>query len=92
MKRAQGKSNIDIIKGYVAGERPFLQVGYTGDADKYIIRKEGETWTDASGKQWIQTASGPQAVTRIMDIIREEYFFLKFYKMNLSFFNVRFHF
>ena len=72
MKRAQGKSNIDIIKGYVSGERPFLQVGYTGDADKYIIRKEGETWTDASGKQWIQKASGPQAVTRIMDIIREE--------------------
>ena len=72
MKRAQGKSNIDIIKGYVAGERPFLQVGYTGDKDKYIIRKEGETWTDVSGKQWIQTASGPQAVTRIMDIIRQE--------------------
>jgi hypothetical protein len=62
MKRAQGKSNIDIIKGYVAGERPFLQVGYTGDADKYIIRKEGETWTDASGKQWIQTASGPRCI------------------------------
>jgi hypothetical protein len=72
MKRAHGKSNIDILRNYVSGERPFLQVGYTGDADKYIIRKEGETWTDVSGKQWIQTKSGPQAVTRIMDIIREE--------------------
>lgn len=72
MKRAQGKSNIDIVKGYLDGERPFIQVGYTGDVDKYIIRKEGETWTDSSGKQWIQTKSGPQAVTRVMDIIREE--------------------
>lgn len=72
MKRAQGKSNIDIIKGYLDGERPFLQVGYVGDKDKYIIRKEGETWSDASGKQWIQTKTGPQAVTRVMDIIREE--------------------
>jgi hypothetical protein len=72
MKRAQGKSNIDIVKGYLDGERPFIQVGYVGDKDKYIIRKEGETWTDASGKNWIQTATGPQAVTRVMDIIREE--------------------
>lgn len=71
MKRAQGKSNIDIVKGYLDGERPFLQVGYTGD-DKYIIRQENETWTDSSGKQWIQTKSGPQAVTRVMDIVREE--------------------
>lgn len=72
MKRASGKSNIDIVKGYLDGERPFIQVGYTGDKDKYIIRKEGETWTDASGKNWIQTSTGPQAVTRVMDIIREE--------------------
>jgi hypothetical protein len=71
MKRAQGKSNIDIVKGYLEGERPFLQVGYTGE-DKYIIRQENETWTDSSGKQWIQTKSGPQAVTRVMDIVREE--------------------
>ena len=72
MKRASGKRNIDIVKGYLDGERPFIQVGYVGDKDKYIIRKEGETWTDASGKNWIQTKTGPQAVTRVMDIIREE--------------------
>lgn len=72
MKRAGGKRNIDIVKGYLDGERPFIQVGYVGDKDKYIIRKEGETWTDASGKNWIQTKTGPQAVTRVMDIIREE--------------------
>lgn len=72
MKKASGKSNIDIVRNYLSGERPFVQVGYTGDADKYIVRKEGETWTDSSGKNWIQTSSGPQTVTRVMDIIREE--------------------
>jgi hypothetical protein len=64
--------NTDIIKSYLAGERPYVKVGYTGDKDKYIIRKVGETWTDSAGKQWIEKESGPQTVTRVMDIIREE--------------------
>lgn len=71
MKRATGKSNIDIVKGYLAGERPFTQVGYTGDADKYIIRKEGEEWTDSNGKKWKQTASGKTRVTPVLDMVRE---------------------
>lgn len=50
MKRATGKSNIDIVKDYLAGERPFVQVGYKGDNDKH--RKEGERWTDTDGIQW----------------------------------------
>lgn len=50
MKRAKNKSNIDIIKGYLSGERPFVQVGYNSDMSE---RKEGETWTDAGGKCWI---------------------------------------
>jgi hypothetical protein len=72
MKKATGKSNIEIVKNYLSGTRPFVQVGYVGDSDKYIIRKEGETWADADGKQWIQKENGPQTVTPIMDIIREE--------------------
>lgn len=72
MKKASGKSNIDIVKGYLQGERPFTQVGYTGDLNKYIIRKVGEVWTDASGKEWKQTDSGPVSTTRVMDIIRQE--------------------
>lgn len=66
------KKNIDIVRDYLEGNRPVIQVGYTGNADKYIIRKEGETWTDSSGKQWIQTSSGPQTITPVMDIIRQE--------------------
>jgi hypothetical protein len=72
MKHAKNTSNINIVRSYLNNERPFLQVGYTGDHDKYIIRKEGEKWSDSSGKQWIQTANGPRSVTRVMDIIRDE--------------------
>lgn len=72
MKKASGKSNIDIVRGYLDGERPFTQVGYVGDVDKYIIRKVGETWTDATGKQWIQKEYGPQTVTPLIDMIRAE--------------------
>ena len=51
MKHAQGKSNIDIVKGYLSGERPFTQVGWVGDVTD---RKEGEKWTDSQGRSWIK--------------------------------------
>lgn len=66
------KKNIDIVQDYLNGERPFVKIGYTGDVDKYIIRKVGERWTDANGKEWEQKDYGPSAVTRVGDIIREE--------------------
>lgn len=72
MKRAKNQSNLSIVNSYLNNERPFTQVGYVGDKDKYIIRKVGETWTDANGKHWIQSDHGPTTVTRVMDIIREE--------------------
>lgn len=72
MKRASGKSNIDIVRGYIAGERPFTQTGYVGDVNRFIIRKVGETWTDVHGKQWIQKESGPQTVTPLIDMLRKE--------------------
>ena len=72
MKRANNKSNLDIVRGYLNSERPFIQVGYAGDKDKYIIRKEGEKWTDSSGKTWVQTKYGKQSHTPIMDMIRKE--------------------
>jgi hypothetical protein len=64
------KKNIDIVRDYLAGNRPITQFGYTGD-EKYIIRKEGETWTDNKGREWVQKASDPQSVTKVIDIIRE---------------------
>ena len=64
-----GKSNIDILKDYVAGVRPFVQVGYTGQ--QYIKRKVGERWTDNKGVQWVQKESGPQRVNSMADAVRE---------------------
>lgn len=69
MKKGTGKSNIDIIKDYVAGERPFIQIGYTGK--KYKKRKIGERWTDAKGIDWEQKESGPVRINRVAEIIRE---------------------
>lgn len=66
------RSNISIVQSYLNNERPFVKVGYTGDINKYIIRKEGETWTDANGKNWIHQNGVTKTVTRVMDIIREE--------------------
>lgn len=66
------KKNIDIVRDYLNGERPYIKVGYTGDVNKFIIRKVGERWTDAAGKEWEQKDYGPVAVTRVSDIIREE--------------------
>jgi hypothetical protein len=44
----KGKSNIDIVKDYLAGERPFIQIGYSGES----YHKEGEIWVDNKGVQW----------------------------------------
>lgn len=64
--------NTDIIQHYLDGTRPYAKVGYTGDKNKYIIRKLGETWSDSAGREWIQKESGPQTVNRVMDIVRAE--------------------
>jgi len=53
IKLKTGKSNLDIVKSYVSGERAFVQVGYT-DNIGLIDRKEGETWKDSQGNTWIK--------------------------------------
>lgn len=51
MKHASGKSNLSILQDYVNGDRPFTQVSLSG-AQELANRKEGEEWTDLSGKKW----------------------------------------
>lgn len=53
MKKASGKSNLSIVRDYLNGERPFIQVGY----DENVAlrnRKEGEEWEDSNGAKWIK--------------------------------------
>lgn len=73
MKHCANKSNLAIVRDYLNGERPFIQVGYRAE-DKYIIRKEGEEWTDINGKQWKETKTGPVSInTPVLDMVRETY-------------------
>lgn len=65
-------SNIDIVKGYLAGERPFVQMGYTADVKE---RKEGEVWTSPNGQMWIYRGGIKKPLTRstkILDACRLE--------------------
>lgn len=64
MKRASGKSNLEIVRGYLNGERPFIQVGYTTDSD-FTSKKEGEIWKDSRGKKWIKKNGFKKAINNI---------------------------
>ena len=46
---ARRRWNIETIKQVVAGEQPFIQIGYESDMSK---RKEGEIWKDSKGRKW----------------------------------------
>lgn len=64
MKRAAGKSNISIVRDYLNGERPFIQVGYTADSD-FASRKDGEIWIDSNGKKWIKKNGTKRAINNV---------------------------
>ncbi len=69
-KRFSSMSNIDVVKKYLAGERPYLTVSYNqSERDKY--RNEGEEWT-ADGKQYKKVDGKTVILTKTQgDIIRE---------------------
>ena len=62
------KSNIEIVKGYLAGERPFVTVGYQPPVSE---RKEGERWVDASGVTWEQKDGWKTRVNEQAEMIRK---------------------
>jgi len=69
MKKSN-KSNIDILKDYVAGIRPFVQVGYDGNKKKY--RKEGTRWKDSEGIEWERKDGRNVRLTKTQgDFVRE---------------------
>ena len=45
MKRASGKSNLSIVKDYLEGNRPFIQISMAG-VEELAKRKEGEEWEE----------------------------------------------
>ncbi len=64
------KSNIEIVKNYLAGERPVSVFGYTGNKNKH--RKEGEKWKDPKGIEWQRNNGKNVRLTKTQgDIIRD---------------------
>jgi len=71
MKRASGKSNLDIVKDYVDGNRPFVQVGYDPNLNN-SKRKEGEEWEDGQGNKWIWKNGSKRKVSKLANIKIEQ--------------------
>ena len=71
MKRASGKSNIDIVKDYVDGNRPFVQVGYDPNLNN-SKRKENEEWEDGQGNKWIWKNGSKRKVSKLSNIKIEQ--------------------
>ena len=67
MKRATGKSNLDIVKDYVEGNRPFIQVGYDPNLNN-SKRKEGEEWEDGQGNKWVWKNGSKRKVSKLGQI------------------------
>ena len=67
MKRATGKSNLEIVKDYVEGNRPFIQVGYDPNLNN-SKRKEGEEWEDGQGNKWVWKNGTKRKVSKLGQI------------------------
>ena len=71
MKKASGKSNLSIVQDYLAGERPFVQVGY--DANIALqSRKEGEEWEESDGSKWVKKNGYKHRVSKKAQYILEQ--------------------
>jgi len=64
----KNKTNIEIVKSYLDGERLFPVFGYV---PKKIKRKPGEEWIDTKGIKWKQERGYKKRVNDTADIIRE---------------------
>lgn len=71
MKRASGKSNLSIVKDYLEGNRPFIQMGYDPNLENNK-RKEGEEWEDAQGNKWIWKNGSKRRVPKKATIVNEQ--------------------
>lgn len=71
MKKAQGKSNLGIVKDYLEGNRPFVQVGYDPNLENGK-RKEGEMWEDGHGNKWMMKNGYKKRLPKKPTIINEQ--------------------
>lgn len=70
MKRCKNKTNISIVKDYLAGIHPSPMVGYIGDKNKY--HKDGDVWKDGNGIEWQRKGNKTIRLTKTQaDVVRE---------------------
>lgn len=67
----KGKSNLDILRNYVEGTRPFIQVGYDENT-ALKNRKEGEEWEDSRGNRWKKENGIKKKISKKATIINEK--------------------
>ena len=67
IKLKTGKSNLDIVRSYLSGERAFIQVGYDPNLNN-STRKEGEEWEDGQGDKWIWKNNTKRKVSKLGQI------------------------
>jgi hypothetical protein len=56
MNKHNKMSNLETVKSYLNGEKSSVTVGYEPTKEKK--HKDGETWKDGDGKEWIQKGAG----------------------------------
>jgi len=71
MKRASDKSNLSIVKDYLDGNRPFIQVGYDPNLNN-SKRKEGEIWEDSQGNKWMWKNGSKRKIPKLAQIKIEQ--------------------
>jgi hypothetical protein len=71
MKKASGKSNLSIVRDYLDGTRPFIQVGYDENL-ALQSRKEGEEWEDSNGVKWIKKNGYKHRVSKKAQYVFEQ--------------------
>ena len=71
MKKASGKSNLSIVRDYLDGNRPFIQVGYDPNLEN-SKRKEGEQWEDSQGNKWEWKNGSKRKVSKCAQIKVEQ--------------------
>lgn len=65
---ARRKWTLETIQQVMAGEQPFIQVGYTGPSKR---RKEGDSWEDGKGIKWTMKNGTIIRINPQADLIRE---------------------
>lgn len=71
IKLKTGKSNLDIVKSYLNGEKAFVQVGYDPKLEN-SNRKDGEEWEDSQGRKWIMKGGYKKRLPKKAKVINEQ--------------------